>query len=170
MKALPNGLTLSNGKYFLICQKAWSLYWAVRHKSSICFLKFKALWIVIPSNSTSSDSLTVIVQTFRLYFKQFFFPSIINWSFPGFAFDELILNQWRRFFTSCSRLFRIKWRLLPWENKVLSSTKLQMSDFSTTGKVSLIKVLKSNGPWGIPWMTLLVQSLYAEPIFVLFLR
>ena len=40
-------------KYCLISLKVWSLYWALRHKFSICFLKFKALSIVIPSNSTS---------------------------------------------------------------------------------------------------------------------
>ena len=64
-----------------------------KHKFSICSLKFKALSIVIPSNSTSSDAFVVIDPIFRLYFKQFFFPSIINWNFPGFVFSELILNQ-----------------------------------------------------------------------------
>ena len=42
-----------------------------------------------------------------------------------------------------------------------------MSDFSTTRKMSLMKILKSKGPniepWGIPRMTL-AQPLYAEPI------
>ena len=32
-------------------------------------------------------------------------------------------------------MLRIKGRLLPWEYKVLSSAKLQMSDFSTTKKL-----------------------------------
>ena len=47
---------------------------------------------------------------------------------------------------SCSRLFRIKGRALSLENKVLSSARLQMSDFSTTRKMSLIEILKSKGP------------------------
>ena len=51
------------------------------------FLKFKALSIVIPSKSTSSDSLIVIDPIFRPYFKRFFFPNIINWNFPGFSFS-----------------------------------------------------------------------------------
>ena len=117
----------------------------------MCFLKFKTFSIVIPSNSTSSDSLTVIDLFFRLYFKRFFYPSIKNWNFPALALIELILNQWRRFLTSCSRLLRIKERLLPWEYKVLSSAKLQMSDFSATRKMSLRKILKSKGPNIEPW-------------------
>ena len=36
--------------------------------------------------------------------------------------------------------------LLPWEFKVLSSVKLQMTEFSTTRKILLIKLLKSKGP------------------------
>ena len=97
MKTLPNSLALSNVNYFLIRLKAWSFYWAVRHRFSICFLKFKAVSIVILSNSTLSGSLTVIDRMFRLNSKQFFFPSILTWNFPGFALSELILNQWRRF-------------------------------------------------------------------------
>ena len=86
-------MALSNVKYFLIHLKAWSLYWAMRRSFSISFFKFKALSIVILSNSTSSDSLIVIDPIFRLYLKRFFFPSIINWTFPGFAFGELIWSN-----------------------------------------------------------------------------
>ena len=143
---------------FPICYKAWNLYSTVQHKFSRWFLKFKALSILISSNSTSSYSLIVTDPIFRLYFKQFFFPSIINWNFPGFALSDLILNQYRRFHISCSRLLRIKGKLLPWEHKVLSSTKLQRSGFSTTRKMSVIKILQSNGPniepSEIPQMTL----------------
>ena len=139
MKTLPNSLALSNVNYFLIRLKAWSFYWAVRHRFSICFLKFKAVSIVILSNSTLSGSLTVIDRIFRLYSKQFFFPSILNWNFPGFALSELIM---KKILISCSNLLRIKARLLPWVYKVLPSGILQMFDFSTTRKMSLIKILK----------------------------
>ena len=138
----------------------------------IYLLKFKALSIVTPYNFVRL--LIVIDPIFQtIFFKRFFFPSIINWNFLEFALKELILNEYRSLFISCSRLFRITGRLLPWETKVLSSAKLQMPDFSTTRKMSLIKILKSKGPniepWEIPWM-ISAQSLHAEPVFILCLQ
>ena len=45
-------------------------------------------------------------------------------------------------------------RSFPHEYIVLSSTKLQISDFSTKKKISLMNILTNSGPniepWGIP--------------------
>ena len=64
----------------------------------------------------------------------------------------------------------MKGKLLPWENKVLTSAKLKMYDLSTTRIIPLKKILKIKGPnielQGIPRMAL-VQSLYVESIFFL---
>ena len=53
---------------------------------------------------------------------------------------------------------------------MLSSAKLDMSDFSINKKKTSIKILTDRGPWlvskGLPLVSL-AQSLYEEPIFVL---
>ena len=162
IKALPNSLALSSFKYFLIALQAWCL-------TGQCGINFwyvfdnLRLSIVIPSNWISTDTLTIIDPIFRLYFKRFFFPSTIHWTFPGFALMSSFKLIWvnfepiKKIFIS-SRLLRNQERLLPWENKMLSSAKLQMSDFSTTRKMSLIKILESKGAnmesWEIPRMAL----------------
>ena len=52
----------------------------------------------------------------------------------------------------------------------LSSAKLQISDFSTKNKISLINILNNNGPnvetCGIPW-EISDHLLYEEPTLVL---
>ena len=61
-------------------------------------------------------------------------------------------------------------RFFPHESTVLSSTKLQISDFSRKNKISLMNILNNSGPniepWGIPWQ-ILDHLLYEEPTLVL---
>ena len=68
------------------------------------------------------------------------------------------LNCLKKFFISCSRLFKITERLSPQENNLLLSENLHTSDFSINKKISLINLLKSRGRrmnlWGIPLLTL----------------
>ena len=57
-------------------------------------------------------------------------------------------------------------RSFPHEYTVLSSAKLQISDFSTKKKISLMNILNNSGPniepWGIPWQ-ISDHLLYEEP-------
>ena len=61
-------------------------------------------------------------------------------------------------------------RSFPHEYAVLLSAKLQISDFSTKKKISLINILNNSGPniepWGIPRL-ISDHLLYEEPILVL---
>ena len=58
MNELPNNLTFSNQKNFVICCKACNLHWALQNNLSICLLKVSFLSIVIPSRITSSSEST----------------------------------------------------------------------------------------------------------------
>ena len=59
-------------------------------------------------------------------------------------------------------------RSFPHEYTVLSSAKLQSSDFSTKKKISLMNILNNCGPniehWGIP-RQISDHSLYEEPTY-----
>ena len=61
-------------------------------------------------------------------------------------------------------------RSFPHEYTVLSSTKLQISDFSRKNKISLMNILNNSRPniepWGIP-RQILDHLLYEEPTLVL---
>ena len=61
-------------------------------------------------------------------------------------------------------------RSFPHEYAVLSSAKLQVSDFFTKKKILLINILKNSGPniepWGIP-QQISNHLLYEEPTLVL---
>ena len=61
-------------------------------------------------------------------------------------------------------------RSFPYEYTVLSSVELQISDFSTNKKISLIKLLNYSGPniepYGIP-RQISDHLLYEEPTLVL---
>ena len=68
LKALPNGLALSNAKYLLIYLKVCeACILGSATNFQYVFLKFKAFSIVIYSNSTSLDSLIVVDRIFRLF-------------------------------------------------------------------------------------------------------
>ena len=100
----------------------------------MCFLKLKCLSIVIPNNSTWSDSLTLIDLIVRQYFDRKDFSKIVNWNSLGFAFSEFKLSYVKRIFILCFRLFKITERLSPQENNMLSSAKKHISDFSINKK------------------------------------
>ena len=151
---LPRRTALSGVRYFLMRVKAWSLYWAVLHRFSICFLKTSLLSIVLPKSITSLLSLTVIdFITIRclLWFFQF---SIMNWNFPALAFHEFVLNQSKIFFISNVRFSLMRNKFLSHEYRVLPSAKLHISDFSIKTNISFMNILNSSGPnidpWGIP--------------------
>ena len=61
-------------------------------------------------------------------------------------------------------------RSFPREYIVLSSAKLQSSDFSTKKEISLMNILNNSGPniepWGVP-QQISDHSLYEEPTLVL---
>ena len=71
-----------------------------RHKFSICFLKLKRLSIVIASNSTWFDSLTLTFPIAVQYLGRRDFPRIINGSSLGFALRKFKFNHLKRFFIS----------------------------------------------------------------------
>ena len=144
-------ITLSRVRYFLMCVKAWSLYWAVLHKFSICFLKTSLLSIVIPKSITSLLSLTVIEFITIRCLLWFFRFSIINRNFPTLAFNEFILNQSKIFFMSTVRFSFMRNKFLSHEYRVLSSAKFHISDFSIKKNISFMNILNTRGPNIGPW-------------------
>ena len=62
------------------------------------------------------------------------------------CFMELILNQYKSLLASCSRFSNTVFKFAPQEHKVLSSAKLQISDFSMAKNRSLINMLNNKGP------------------------
>ena len=59
---------------------------------------------------------------------------------------ELILSQYKRLRASCLRFSNTVSKFAPQECKVLSSAKLQISDFSMTKNKSFINILNNKGP------------------------
>ena len=86
----------------------------------------------------------------------------------GSAFNELTLNQFKTIVMSCCKQFSTIDRLGLDLYKLLSSAKLQMSDFSINIMRSLMKILNMRGPriepLGIP-VKVSIHSLIADPIF-----
>ena len=74
---------------------------------------------------------------------------------------------------SCSKQYSTTDKLRLDLYKVLSSAKLQMSDFSINITSSLIKILNMRGPrtepWGMP-VKISIHSLMADPIYTLCFR
>ena len=136
--------------------KAWSLYWAVLTKFSICFSKTSLLSVVIPNcYITSLLSLTVMsLLPLAVFFQRFFRFSVINWNFPALAFNDFVLNQNKIFFKSNIRFSLMRNKFLSHEYRVLPSAKLYISDFSINKNISFINILNSSGSnidsWGIP--------------------
>ena len=66
---------------------------------------------------------------------------------------ELVLNQYKSLLALCTRFSDTLFKFAPQEYKVLSSAKLQISDFSMTKNRSFINMLNkgpSIEPCGIP--------------------
>ena len=153
-KRVTKKIALLRVRYFLMRVKAWSLYWAVLHKFSLCFLKTNLLSIVIPKSITSLISLTVIEFITICCLLWFFRFSIINWNFPALAFNELVLNQSKIFFVPNVRFSSMRNKFLSHEYRIMLSAKLHISDFSIKKNISFINILNCSGPnidpWGIP--------------------
>ena len=64
----------------------------------------------------------------------------------GLAFNEFNLNQFNILFVSKIKFYLISVNLFPHEYKVLSSAKLQISDYSIIMNILLINTLKKIGP------------------------
>ena len=65
----------------------------------------------------------------------------------------------------------ISGRSFPHEYTILSSAKLQISDFSTKKKISLMNILNNSGPNNEPWVIpqqISDHLLYEEPTLVLY--
>ena len=78
----------------------------------------------------------------------------MNSNFSGFAFMELVLNQYKSLLALCSTFSDTLFKFATQEYKVLSSAKLQISDFSMKKNRSFINMLNNRGssmePCGIP--------------------
>ena len=84
-----------------------------------------------------------------------------------------ILRKPYTFSISCLRLENMLSKFIPHEQRLLSSAKLQISDFAEKKNKSLIKILKSKGLsielCGIPFK-IFVQPLNVETIWILCVR
>ena len=109
-------------------------------------------WLVLKDYFIFGENIGTF--NFALILEAIFSPKTINWNFWGLAFSELALNQFKTMVMSCSKQFSITDRLGLDLYKVLSSAKLQMSDFSINIMRLFIKILNMRGrriePWGIP--------------------
>ena len=87
------------------------------------------------------------------------------------AFEEFNLNHFNMFLTVHIKSSLILGRSSPHGYIVLSSAKLQGSDFSTKNKISLMNILNNNGPniepCGIP-RKISDRLLYEKPTLVLY--
>ena len=66
----------------------------------------------------------------------------MNSNFSGFAFMELVLNQYKSLLALCSTFSDTLFKFATQEYKVLSSAKLQISDFSMTKNKSFYKYVE----------------------------
>ena len=122
-------------------------------KLLICSLKFNFESIVIPSSVTDKTDFVVISPICSVCKPVF--PRIMNWKFSEFAFIELFTNHSYTFYVSCIRLLNMLSKFIPREQRLLSSTKNQISHFAEKKNKPLIKILKSKRlsiePCGIPF-------------------
>ena len=59
---------------------------------------------------------------------------------------ELILDQYKSLLASCFKFSNTVFKFVPQEYKVLSSAKLQISNFPMTKNKSFINILNNKGP------------------------
>ena len=79
-------------------------------------------------------------------FMTIFIPENHKLKLTGLAFEKINLNHFNMFFIACVKSSFILGRSFPLEYVVLSSSKLQISDFSTKKKISLMSILNNNVP------------------------
>ena len=146
MKALARILAFSTVKNLRILRRAWSLNEAFLHRFSMCFLNFSWLSMTIQRSSISLELLIFFPLKFKTKRLFCLSPRIINSNLLGFASRELAWNQLSTFARLYLRFEKIVSNFLPKLYNVLSSAKLQISDFITLRKRSLINILKGSGP------------------------
>ena len=76
------------------------------------------LWIVIPSSKTLPLASTLVEFIFNMCLWWDLSPKIMNWNFPGLAFNEFNLNLFNILFVSKIRFSLISVNLSPHEYKV----------------------------------------------------
>ena len=76
------------------------------------------LWIVIPSSKTLPLASTFVEFIFNMCLWWDLSPKIMNWNFPGLAFNEFNLNLFHILFVSKIRFSLISVNLSPHEYKV----------------------------------------------------
>ena len=118
--------------------------------------------IVVPSSKTSSLASTLIIS-FLIYVsdktpEEDKTPRILNWNFPGLAFNEFNLSQYNIPLVSKIRFSSTSVNHSPHEYKALSSAKLQIAYCSIIINLSLINILNkinpSIDPRGKPFLTI----------------
>ena len=123
--SLSSILVFPTVRNFLMRRRAWSLYWALGPKLSMCFLKVKLFSIVTPKRVTSSLDWPQVELIFNICLKQVLLPRIINWNFPGLAFKYFNLNHFNVFFHRHIKSSLILGRSFPDKYTILPSAKLQ---------------------------------------------
>ena len=155
MKTLTRILASSTVKNLRILRRAWILNEAFLHSFSMCFLNFSWLSMAIPRSSISLELLIFFPLIFKAKGVFCFSSRIINWNLLGFIFSELAWNQLSTFSRSYLRFEKIASNLLSKLCNVLSSAKLQTSDFITLRKRSLSWIFRittiSNFAVFYPW-------------------
>ena len=132
-------------------------------------LKVKQLSIVRPNNITFCDSLISILFIFSMTGNLQPLPRIINWSFLGLGYIELILNQFNKIFMSCYKSSKMISKTLSHLYILLSLAKLHRFVPSRKRKRSMINKLNNSEPKIDPCGTPLIMSyqlLHKEFTFV----
>ena len=106
--------------------------------------KFLQKLVLCPKLFQAIQSHRILLTIIDPILREYCICSDFYLKFPWVCCKWINLEP-RRFSISCSRLFRIKGSLLPQKYIVISSAKLQMFDFPTIRKMSLMKMLESNG-------------------------
>ena len=132
-------------------------------------LKVKQLSIVRPNNITFCDSLISMLFIFSVTGNLKPLPRIINWSFLGLGYIELILNQFNKIFMSCYKSSKMISKTLSHLYILLSLAKLHRFVPSRKRKRSMINKLNNSEPKIDPCGTPLIMSyqlLHKEFTFV----
>ena len=144
IKALHNTQVFSVDKYFLILLRACSLELAWRQIGFQCVPLTSAAINCYPKHTRALVSWIPTELSFKVFLLRFFFPQ--TWNFLGLPLIEMILNLFKIIFISGFNLLIMSEMSWPQLNKIVSSAKLQIYDFSIKSDRSLIKILKRRSP------------------------
>ena len=132
-------------------------------------LKVKQLSIVRPNNITFCDSLISMLFIFSMTGNLQPLQRIINWSFLGLGYIELILNQFNKIFMSSYKSPKMISKTLSHLYILLSSAELHRFVPSRKRKRSMVNKLNNSEPKIDPCGTPLIMSyqlLHKEFTFV----